>query len=47
VGQRFGEKDKAFAALEEVYNAHSNCVGYFKIVQNSILCATIRGLPRC
>ena len=26
-----GEKDKAFAALEEVYNAHSNFVGYFKI----------------
>jgi eukaryotic-like serine/threonine-protein kinase len=26
-----GEKDKAFAALENVYNAHSNLVGYFKI----------------
>lgn len=26
-----GEKDKAFAALEDVYNAHSNFVGYFKI----------------
>jgi TolB-like protein/Tfp pilus assembly protein PilF len=26
-----GEKDKAFAALEEVYNSHSNFVGYFKI----------------
>jgi eukaryotic-like serine/threonine-protein kinase len=25
-----GEKDKAFAALEDVYNAHSNFVGYFK-----------------
>ena len=26
-----GEKDKAFAALEVVYNSHSNFVGYFKI----------------
>jgi len=26
-----GEKDKAFAALEDVYNSHSNLVGYFKI----------------
>jgi serine/threonine-protein kinase len=26
-----GEKDKAFAALEDVYNSHSNFVGYFKI----------------
>jgi hypothetical protein len=26
-----GEKDKAFAALEDVFNAHSNFVGYFKI----------------
>ncbi|HSE34255.1 MAG TPA: hypothetical protein VLA93_21960 [Pyrinomonadaceae bacterium] len=26
-----GEKDKAFAALEEVYEAHSNFVGHFKI----------------
>ena len=26
-----GEKDKAFAALEEVYDVHSNFVGYFKI----------------
>jgi eukaryotic-like serine/threonine-protein kinase len=26
-----GDKDKAFAALEEVYNLHSNFVGYFKI----------------
>ena len=26
-----GEKDKAFASLEEVYNSHSNFVGYFKI----------------
>jgi len=26
-----GEKDKAFAALEEVYAAHSNFVGYLKI----------------
>jgi TolB-like protein len=26
-----GEKDKAFAKLEEVYAAHSNLVGYFKI----------------
>ena len=26
-----GEKDKAFVALEAVYNSHSNFVGYFKI----------------
>jgi hypothetical protein len=26
-----GEKEKALAALEDVYNAHSNFVGYFKI----------------
>jgi len=26
-----GEKDKALAALEDVYNSHSNFVGYFKI----------------
>ena len=26
-----GETDKAFAALEVVYNSHSNFVGYFKI----------------
>ena len=26
-----GEKDKAFASLEDVYNSHSNFVGYFKI----------------
>jgi len=26
-----GENDKAFAALEEVYDAHSNFVGYFRI----------------
>ena len=26
-----GEKEKAFAALEDVYNVHSNLVGYFKI----------------
>ena len=26
-----GEKDKAFAALEDVYNSHSNFMGYFKI----------------
>jgi len=26
-----GEKDKVFAALEQVYNALSNLVGYFKI----------------
>ena len=26
-----GQKDKAFAALEEVYNVHSNFVGHFKI----------------
>jgi tetratricopeptide (TPR) repeat protein len=26
-----GEKDKAFAALEDVYNTHSNLIGYFKI----------------
>jgi TolB-like protein len=25
-----GEKDKAFAALEDVYNSHSNLVGHFK-----------------
>ena len=28
---QLGEKDKAFAALEEVYDAHSNFVGYLKI----------------
>jgi TolB-like protein len=26
-----GEKDKAFAVLEEVYKSHSNLIGYFKI----------------
>ena len=26
-----GEKDKAFAALEDVYNAHSNFIGHFKV----------------